>query len=284
MKYTESDFKKEVDLLYNGEIEIVSNFKGMIKPLLVKDKYGILSFSNARDLLANKPGIKRAVNQTEYFMNTLLEKFPETHSMLKPLSEYVKAKGKMLFQDKYGIVSMTPDSLLAGSIPSIRAAIDRKVYFKSMLQYIYGDRYDFIIETSDRKNGRSILICPIHGKVDIDNEYIFQGKGCPKCITSEESNVFYIIKLTTRTEEFFKLGISYITKGKVRRYSDYRKLGYDVTELKNIEFETSRECKDLELKLKRLIKNNTYTPKNWPHETSTECFTGDLLDIILNNL
>lgn len=94
-----------------------------------------------------------------------------------------------------------------------------------------------------------------------------------------------MIRLTNNEEWFYKLGISYINSSKeIRRYSDYRILGYNVEVIKEVEFDVSRDCKDLELKLKQLIKNNTYVPKKWPHESSTECFKEDLLDLILKNL
>ena len=285
MKYTEEQFKKEVESIYGDGFELISHFKGISKPILVKDKYGILEIKYAKHLLQYKPSIMKALNKTEYFMNVLKEKQPEIHNRLVPMSEYETARKKMLFEDPFGILSITPDSLIAGHCPNIRSAVDRKKYFYNMLKDIYGDRYDFIITTSDRKNGRSILICPEHGEVDIDNEYIFVGKGCPKCITQAESNVFYLIKMTLNEEEFFKLGVSYLTtKNEVRRYSDYRILGYSIEEIKLMKFDSTKERKALELKLKRLIKNNIYTPTMWPHKTSTECFKEDLLDIILKNI
>lgn len=285
MKYTEEEFKKEVELIYGNEFELVGRFKGISKPILVKDKFGVLSFQNARLLLTYRPTIMRAINKTEYFMNTLKEKHPDIYEKLRPVSEYINARENMLFEDRFGIVSTTPDTLLAGHCPNIRSAVDRKIYFYNMLKDIYGDKYDFIITNTDRKNGRSILICPIHGEVDIDNEYIFQGKGCPKCITQTESNVFYLIKMSLNDDWFYKLGISYETdKKEIRRYSDYRTLGYTIEEIKRISFDSARDCRDLELKLKRIIKNDLYLPKVWPHESSTECFKEDLLDIILKNL
>ena len=262
MKYTEEAFKKEVELIYGNEFELVGRFKGISKPILVKDKFGVLSFQNARLLLTYKPTIMRAINKTEYFMNTLKEKHIEIYEKIKPISEYISAKEAMLFEDKFGIISTTPDALLSGHCPNIRSAVDRKTYFYNMLKDIYGEKYDFIITNTDRKNGRSILICPEHGEVDIDNEYIFQGKGCPKCVTQTESNVFYLIRMTLNDDCFYKLGISYITdKNEPRRYSDYRVIGYTIEEIKRIYFESARDCKDLELKLKRLIKNNLYLPK-----------------------
>lgn len=69
MKYNEEQFKKEVAKLYNGEIEIVSKFKGLTYSILCQDKYGVMSIKTARQILTNRPGIKMALNKTEYFMN-----------------------------------------------------------------------------------------------------------------------------------------------------------------------------------------------------------------------
>lgn len=285
MKYTEEEFKTEVKRIYGETLEVIGRYKGISKSILVKDKYGVSEIKNAGRLFKYSPNILTSINKTEYFMNVLKEKYPEIHEKITPLSEYEAAKTQMLFEDKFGVISTTPDALLAGHCPNIRSAVDRKVYFYNMLKDIYGDRYDFIITNTDRKNGRSILICPEHGEVDIDNEYIFQGKGCPKCVTLTESNVFYLIKLSSDEESFYKLGISYeLENGNIRRFRDYKRVGYIVEELKRICFSSSRDCKDLELKLKRLIKNDTYLPKNWEYESSTECFKEDLLDIILKNL
>jgi hypothetical protein len=33
-----------------------------------------------------------------------------------------------------------------------------------------------------------------------------------------------------------------------------------------------------------LIRNYTYCPKNWPYNTSEECFTKDLLEIVIEKI
>lgn len=60
MKFNEEEFKKEVAKLYNGEIKVVSKFKGLSFPILLEDKYGVLSIPKAGAALRNKPGIKAA--------------------------------------------------------------------------------------------------------------------------------------------------------------------------------------------------------------------------------
>lgn len=287
MKYSEEIFLNEVRLLYKEELEVIGRFKGLSKPLLVKDKYGIMQLSKASLLLQFKPGIKVALNKTTYFMNQLKDLYPEIADIITPISEYIKAKDKMLFNTKFGVVTISPDALLSGHCPNIRSAVDRKSYMYNQLKYLYQDySYDFEILSTNRHEGRCNLVCPIHGKVSIDNDHIFSGCGCPKCNTEwNKANFLYIVKLTSKTESFYKLGISYKkANGDVRRFDDYRKLGYTIEVVKIFNYSSYELCIEKETKLKRLIKNNIYVPKNWPNNGTTECFTQDLLEIIINNI
>lgn len=286
MKYTEEQFIEEVNSLYNGEIEVVSRYKGTTKPILVKDKYGIMEIKTARQILNNRPNIKSALNQTEYFMNIIKERYPKIAEEITPASEYVGMNKKMLFQNRYGIVSAFPSNIIQGHCPDIRDAIDRKSYFKNQLLFLYDNKYDFEITSTSRHEGRVILICPIHGKQSVDSDSIFLGSGCPLCNKGwEKSNLFYLVRLYDEEESFYKLGISHRDKNNnVARYKDYKALKYNIEELKTIEFEDFLECRELETKLKRLIKNNLYVPKRWDYETSYECFSDSLLPTIINNL
>lgn len=287
MKYTEETFKKEVELLYDNEFEVIGRFKGMTKPILLKSKYGILEAKAARNILKSKPTIMIALNKSEYFFNQLKEIYPEIAEDLTIESEYINAKTKILFNSKFGLVRTTPDALLSGHKPNIRSAINRKDYFYNQLKYLYQDYdYDFIIESTNRHEGRVILVCSEHGEQSIDSDWIFSGCGCPMCnIGWSKSTTLYIIELSTKEDCFYKLGISYtLGDGEVRRYKDYKSLGYEINEIFNKNFKSFEECINVETKLKKLIKNNLYTPKIWPYNRSTECFKENLLEVLINNI
>lgn len=285
VKYNEVEYKKEVEKIYGKNLEVVSRYKGLDKPILVKDQYGIMRLPNARQVLNNRPTIKMALNKTEYFMNQLREAHPEIAKQITPVSEYEAMKKKMLFDTKYGLVSMTPDGLIHGSAPMAKSAVDRKDYMRKQLLDLYDNQYDFIITSTDRHQGRNILVCPIHGKVSIDSCHIFSGCGCPKCNHGwTKSDHLYIVRLYSKDESFYKLGITGLKNGKPRRYKDYEKLGYCIEEIKLLKFESWEVCRDKETELKRIIKNHLYTPKHWEWKTSKECFKGDLLEIIIKEL
>ena len=112
----------------------------------------------------------------------------------------------------------------------------------------------------------------------------FQEQVCPCCNKFwEKSDTFYLIKLSSKDEEFYKLGISYATKnGDVRRFRDYKNLGFTVTPIYIHTFDDAIQCKEFETKLKRIIKDSLYIPKKWDYERSTETFTDNLLPTIKN--
>lgn len=285
IKFKEEEFIKQVDSLYNGEIEIIGKYRNLVSDILIKDKYGLMK-ANAASLLKYKPSILMALNKTTYFMNMLKEKYYEIYKFIEPESEYLGMNQKMLFNTKYGIVSINPGSLISGHMPNIRSAVNRKKYFKNMLKEIYGNKYKFIINNTDRKNGTNFLICPIHGKVEFDNETIFLGTGCKRCSTTNApKTLLYLIKLYNDNECFYKIGISgYSLKGNVKRYRQYKTLGYDTKELLKINFDNELELREYELKLKHIIKPYLYTPKNWNYNISTECFSEEILEIIFKNI
>lgn len=286
MKLSETEFKNEVTKLYNGEIEVIGKFKGLSKPILLKDKYGVLSYNQANLILTYRPTIKAALNPTEYFMAMLKEAHPEIAEKIKPASEYVTMKQKMLFNTRYGLVSVLPDNLIHGHMPNIRSAVNRKEYFKNQLLFLYDHKYDFEIESTDRHKGRVTLICPIHGKQSVDSDGIFLGVGCPCCNKGwEKSDTFYLIRLYDEFESFYKLGISYmLPNGNVRRFREYKALGYNIEIIYTKTFEDAVECKEFETDLKRLIRHSLYKPERWEYENSTETFSDELLPLIKNNL
>lgn len=286
MKYSEEEYKQQVELIYNGELEVVGRYKGLNKPILVKDRYGVMQVLVAHSVLKYKPSILTALNRTEYFMNQLREVHPEIAAMVKPASEYRAMKQKMLFETKCGLVSMYPDALLHGHTPSVRGAIDRKAYMRTQLQMIYDYKYDFIIHSTDRHEGRISLICPVHGEVSVDSCHIFSGCGCPKCNTGwTKSTILYVVRLYSKMESFYKLGVTHRdSSGNLRRFKEYKKLGYSIETLAVVEFDTYEECHDKELALKQLIKDSLYIPNRWSNNSSTECFTENLLELIIKNI
>lgn len=283
--YNEETFSKKILELYNSEVQIIGHYKGLNKPILSQDKFGVMQ-CKASSLLLSKPGIKAALNKSQYFMNMLKDTYPEMTKQLEPQSEYRTMKEKMLFKTKFGIVAISPDALLHGHTPNIRSAINRKDYFKNQLLFIYGNKYQFKITSTDRHSGKVGIICPKHGLQYVDSDSIFLGTGCPKCNRDlAKPNLFYLVKLYTENESFYKLGISHKLKnGEISRFKSYEALGYNIEILKLVHFKNAIDCQEFGLILKRLIKPNLYIPKNWNCATVTETFQKNILTKIIEQI
>lgn len=277
MKYNEETYKKEIEKIYGDKLKVVGHYKNLGSPILVEDKYGVMK-GTARVILRYKPGIKAALNKTQYFMNQLKEVHPEIYKRLKPQSEYETMKKKMLFMTKFGLVSSSPDALIHGHCPNIRSAVDRKQYFENQLYDIYGNEYKFEISSTDRHKGRVTLICPKHEKVTVDSDSIFNGCGCPKCNSDMAfPDLFYLVELYNEEERFYKLGISHKLKnGKISRFHSYNTLGYNVKVYKLVQFKNTEDCKAFELEQKHLIREELYEPLSWDYESSTEAFSNQM--------
>ena len=243
------------------------------KYAIVENKYGKLRVRKDSLLRGSYPKINSAINKTEYFKKQLLEKYPNSLDNLEILSEFKGYKTALLCKDQFGLVKISPQSLMDGKLPNTRSAIDYKQYLREKLKFIHKDfGYDFEIINNDY----SYLICPKHGKIKIQNKYLLLGYICPICKNELGSNLLYLIQLYDDDETFYKVGISRRTVKDVLRYKDCKALGYKIKVIYEIEFNNSGDSKVLEQQVKDLIKKDLYTPLKWSSE-SLETFLGDSL-------
>ena len=168
---SEVQYVQELETRFNGEVKLAGRYKGLSAPVLLQDQYGVMCLSKASTIFHGRPSILIALNKTQYFMEMLKEAQPEIAKIVTPVGEYQAMKTKMLFDTQYGLVSVAPDSLLHGHKPTVRSACNRKDYMLKQLQEIYKDTdYQFKLDSVSRKEGKIILICPIHGEVLVDSD------------------------------------------------------------------------------------------------------------------
>lgn len=168
---SEVQYVQELQTRFNGEVKLAGRYKSLSAPVLLQDKYGVMYLQQANYIFGGRPSILRALNKTQYFMEMLKDVQPEIAKMITPAGEYEAMKTKMLFTTAYGLVSVTPDSLLHGHKPTVRCACNRKEYMQKQLQDIYKDTdYKFKLDTDSRKEGKITLICPVHGEVLVDSD------------------------------------------------------------------------------------------------------------------
>ena len=111
-------------------------------------KYGKCSMSPFSIKCGNLPTIKVACNKTLFFQNLIFDKRPEIKTYIKGFLNYRASNAYIDVLTYRGLCRMTPGTLLnrQGSLPSIKAAVNKTQYFKMMMREKFPDYiFDFII-------------------------------------------------------------------------------------------------------------------------------------------
>lgn len=168
------------------DLEIVSEYKGFRKPILLQDEFGILETTPCKLTRVKKLGISSAKDKTAYFKAKLSAVQPD----LKVLGEYVGALTKILVRDKYGECMCFPNSLLLGKKPTIQTAINQTEYFIAKSREVHGDKYDYTKTKYEYSELNIVVICPEHGRFRQEARHHLAGCGCPKCANSGGGDEF----------------------------------------------------------------------------------------------
>ncbi len=94
---------------------------------------------------------------------------------------YVAARFKIEVRNKYGHCLNTPNGLLAGRTPTIKAAIDKTKYFINMAKELYGDKYSYHKTIYTKAKELTTITCNLHGDFKISSDSHLSDTGCPKC-------------------------------------------------------------------------------------------------------
>ncbi len=156
---------------------------------------------------------------------------------------------------------------------SIRSNTDK---FIQKAKQVHNNIFDYSNVNYITDNVKVKIICPIHGEFEQTPNNHLQGRGCKKCkndlmgwnyhlwenaaFTSNYFDSFkvYIIKCWNDTETFYKIGKTF---NKIdTRFNSKIKLPYQWSLIKTIEG-SAKEISELENKLKRENKENSYIPK-----------------------
>jgi hypothetical protein len=98
------------------------------------------------------------------------------------ISRYTHNTTPILTQDRYGICEMSPNALMQGSTPSIKAALNKTEYCINKFKEVWKDRFDYSKFEYTGARVKSTIICRIHGEFLQDANMHLSGKcGCPTC-------------------------------------------------------------------------------------------------------
>lgn len=152
---------------------------------------------------------------------------------------------------------------------------------------VHGDRYDYSLVKYTGSKNKIRIICKIHGEFSQDADAHTVGKGCDVCARQTlnyrksdyidlcknkhngKSN-FYVLKIHEDDGTiFYKIGIT-VQKLKYRYRSKDMPYDYEVVKLINADAEN---VFNTELEIKRIMLNNTYSPKKKFAGSRYECFS-----------
>ena len=121
---------------------------------------------------------KRRVTHEE-FLKRLYAKFPDFPYTF--LTECEGIDSPITLKDNFGVHKMLPITLLNGSKPSARSAIDKNNYFINKAKAVHGDTYDYSKFEYKRSHSKSTIICRKHGDFLQPVSGHLVGDGCPTC-------------------------------------------------------------------------------------------------------
>lgn len=281
------NFQEKQPDLFNS-INVVEEYKGSSKHLLVETKYGKCFVKATHLLNGTTPTIMSAINKTEYFKNQLKITQAKLFDNIEILENYISSNKHILVKTKYGNCLSTPENLLNGSVPKIMSAVNKNEYFKAQAREVHGDLYDYslveyvnafvkikIISSkgifeqtpADHLSGKG---CSILGYLKISEynkenppgwSYTNWEKAALKSKSFDSFKV-YIIKCWNNNEKFYKIGKTYTTVEK--RFGSKRNMPYNYEITKEIKFDKTKEgsrlCCKTEKDLHIQFKNHKYTP------------------------
>lgn len=261
--------------------------------VIVRDKYGICRCGIRSLLNGYLPNILGAVDKKQYFMNRLKDINPKIYNEVE-IVDYISSCNVIL-NSKYGFLRVNTDNVLKWDSLSIQSAINKTEFWvkrcKDIMENFEKTDYSKVKYVS--KCTKVQLMCKEHNIAYKQRpaEHITGSQGCPLCMSqvikyTEENfkkhyeflkgldGVFYIIRLKSGTEDFYKVGIT--QKHRIKYRFDSMKSLYKVEIIYTENMSLSEAFENEQLFL-REFKEYSYKPNK--HFTGhTECLTVNPLE------
>lgn len=273
--------------LASGELKILSFVEGSCSLLYVQDIYGILVLHKSKMQHNYKPTLTSALNKLEYFENQLYNKNEFYRKGLFSIIDIIDKKA--LVKDEFGICFIDRSDLLRNSCPAIRSAINKNDYFKNKLlkhnKYFRKEEFTIVSDYIGTLYGKMTIHSEIIGNIQVRADVLLRGykpiKFNPQIIfnANKYKKQLYVIHFYNEDENFYKIGISDNTEGRLKYYpSEYQK--EIIYLLKDVPNAHDTFYYDMEQKiLKEFTIKFKYKPKI-AFSGSTECLTENPLNYI----
>ncbi len=175
----------------------------------------------------------------------------------------------------------------ANSGENERRRVEASLNFISKADRVHGQKYKYSKARYKNSKAKLVIGCPEHGEFTQTPDNHLTGRGCPKCkndglagynktafvkyaSTKDGTARVYLIKCVSKTEKFYKIGITARTVSE--RFKQKCEMPYKYEVIKEIEGEAGF-IYDIETKLHSMNKKSKYRPKKSFKGSARECFT-----------
>lgn len=183
--FKEALIKKFPD--YEDYYEIIEDYTGWVKKILLKTKYGLCRMKPNGLMLGRKPAINSALDKTQYFINHAIDVHGDIYDYSK--SAYIKALVNIVITCKdHGDFLQNPNCHLDGQGCPI-CGIKRKTLlntysteeFIERSKIIHGEKYNYDKVNYVDSHTKVCIICPKHGDFFQLPPSHLRGFCCKKC-------------------------------------------------------------------------------------------------------
>lgn len=266
--------------------EFVKNAEYMKFICSVHGEKSIPQNNHMKGFGCNECSIKGAPSLTKEEFEYRIKEVPE---FFKILGEYEGYHHGILCENKYGLLTVSPQSMFKGHFGSIKTALNKQEYKENQLREIHSNKYTYPNFKYENNHSVIEIKCDIHG-IFTQKSYVHQmGHGCQQC--ADENRIWgysrsdfrnnakgrkctaYIIRCWNDAEEFYKVGITMRTVKK--RFAEARTMPYQYEILALRQSYDANSIYDLENELLRKYKKYFYIPLLY-FKGETECFSADI--------
>lgn len=276
----------------NGKFEVIGEYDGLNSYIVVRDYFGDYNITPNELLKRNvKPSILTTTDKTEYFKKEVLLKNKHYRDgEFKIISEYLGRKSSIQVEYKGQVYNVSVPQLLKGKLPDIKSSFDKTLFWLHKFKEERSDFDNIDYSKVEYKTSKENVVfkCKIHNLEYLQrvDHHCNNVQGCIKCmkypvVYNDDTIVkhkdflqningfLYVIRLKSKQEDFYKVGITVESR-----------LSYRFSELKRyykLSFEYLQEGNMVELfNLEQLFLKNfegkRYIPKI-KFRGYTECLT-----------
>lgn len=304
-KLTTKEFLKKVEKVHNNKYDYnLVNYQGSFQKIKIICKiHGIfeqIAYLHVKGSGCSKCAIidraEKHKGKQKYNQQSILERFEKTHNKVYDYSNviFVSLRQKVkIICNTHGEFMQKPMSHLQGQGCPICKGVNHTIAMKSNTEdfikkakEIHKGFYIYDKTIYGRNNQEKVIItCPIHGDFkQSPNSHINQKSICKKCNfeynpftrsswverAKNRQGVFYIIRCWNDEEDFYKLGITFVSTK--RRYHTKQSMPYNYKIIKEVISENLAYIWDLEKRFKRIKIKQHYIPLIKFGGSKYECF------------